>query len=129
MKKVNQKIIEKIRKLRKKGLSYDKIGEKLGLSRTAVSYVLNKKSKEKARKWCRERWRKNKEYREYHKEILKKEKRKAKKLRRKYKEYNKIVLEYKRSSKKIGHKKAYRIFKEKVMELRKKYNVYFPMRV
>ena len=96
MKKVNQKIIEKIRKLRKKGLSYDKICEKLGLSYKTVLYYLDKK------------------YREG---------------RRKYKEYNKIVLEYRRNFGKIGHKKAYRIFKEKVMELRKKYNVYFPMRV
>jgi predicted transcriptional regulator len=129
MKKVNHKIIEKIRKLRKKGLSYDKIGEKLGLSYTAVLYCLNKKYRERARKYWRERWRKDKKYREYHKEILKKEKREAKELRRKYKEYNKIVLEYRRNFEKIGHKKAYRIFKEKVMELRKKYNVYFPMRV
>ena len=87
MKKVNQKIIEKIRKLRKKGLSYDKIGEKLGLSHTAVSFVLNKKSKERARKYWREKWRKDKKYREYHREILKKEKREAKKLRKKYNVY------------------------------------------
>jgi predicted transcriptional regulator len=129
MKKVNQKMIEKIRKLRKKGLSYDKIGEKLGLSHTAVLYVLNKKSKEKARKWCKERWRKDKKYREYHKEMLRKERMKAKELRRKYEEYDKIALEYKRNSKKIGYKKAYRIFKEKLMRLRKKYNVYFPTHV
>jgi transposase len=107
MKKVNQKIIEKIRKLRKKGLSYDKICEKLGLSYKTVLYYLDKKYREGRRKYWREKWRKDKKYREYHK----------------------IVLEYRRNFGKIGHKKAYRIFKEKVMELRKKYNVYFPMRV
>ena len=51
------------------------------------------------------------------------------KLRKRYPEYDKIAREYKRNSKKIGYKKAYRIFKDKVMKLRKKYNVYFPMRV
>jgi predicted transcriptional regulator len=128
MKKVNQKIIEKIRKLRKEGLSYDKIGEKLGLSHTAVLYYLNKKYREKVRKHWKKRW-KNKEYREIHKEMLRKERMKAKELRKKYEEYDKIALEYKRNSKKIGYKKAYRIFKEKLMKLRKKYNVYFPTHV
>ena len=129
MKKVNQKIIEKIKELRKKGLSYDKIGEKLNLSHTPILYYLNKKSREKARKWWRERWRKNKKYREYHKKLLRKEYRTIMKLRKRYLEYDKIAREYRRNVKKIGYKKAYRMLKEKIMKLRKKYNIYFPMRV
>jgi len=133
MKKVNQKIIEKMKELRKKGLSYNKIGEKLNLDRKTVLYHLNREYRERCRKEYKKRYReklkKDKKFREYHKKLLRKEYRTIMKLRKKYQEYDKIAREYRRNVKKIGYKKAYRILKEKLMKLREKYNIHFPMRV
>jgi len=45
--KVDEKVLETMKKLRKAGLSYIKIGKKLNLSNNTVQYHLNKEYKEK----------------------------------------------------------------------------------
>jgi hypothetical protein len=92
---------------------------------------MSKKNKsEYIRKYMRERYHKDAEFRERMRSLLRKSARKrcelVKKLRKEYPEYNEIISEYIRNKSIIGHKKAYKILKKKIDKLREEKGMYFP---
>jgi predicted transcriptional regulator len=151
--KVTPEMVKQMKELKEKGLASYDIAKKLGVSQSTVLYHLNpdyrKKLMAKAlervkritvkspkkieytREYIKRRYREDEEFRERFKEFLrksaKKRKKIVKKLRKEYPEYNEAWLNYFRNAYKSNRKEAYKIFKEKVLELRKKYNVNFPI--
>ncbi len=57
--KVTKDILKKMKGLRKKGLSYDKISKILNLHSSTINYHLNETTKEKIKKRNRERNKQN----------------------------------------------------------------------
>jgi predicted transcriptional regulator len=123
-------ILKRMKQLRKNGLSYEKIAKELNFSEYTIRYHLNPKYRKNRLKGRKERYRKDKKFREKFKKSLRKSSIKRhkliKKLRKKYQEYDKIIRLYFRIRKKIGYKKAYKIFKKRLISLRQKYNINFP---
>lgn len=92
---------------------------------------MNKKDKsEYIRRYMRERYHKDVEFRERMRNLLRKSARKryelVKRLRKEYPEYDEIIAEYIRNKSIIGYKKAYKILKKKIDKLRKEKGIYFP---
>ncbi|MEM2083419.1 MAG: hypothetical protein QXY18_03370 [Nitrososphaerota archaeon] len=92
---------------------------------------MSKKDKlEYIRRYMRERYHKDIEFREKMRSLLRKSARKrcelVRKLRKEYPEYDKIIAEYIRNKNIIGYKKAYKILKKKIDKLRKEKSMYFP---
>ncbi len=79
MRKVNKKLLEKMKKLRAKGLSYKNIAKLLNVTDTTVMYHLNRKFREKfIRRMIKynknhkeERLKKNREWRKKHNKLYK----------------------------------------------------------
>jgi predicted transcriptional regulator len=148
--KVTPEMVIQMKELKKQGLTTYDIAKKLGIAQATVIYHLNPKYRKKrilrARKQERKVYPKKKEYikeyirkrysidekfREKFKKLLRKQAKKrgklVKKLRKEYPEYNEAWLDLFRNTYKFNRKEAYKIFKQKVIELRKKYNVNFPL--
>ena len=67
--KVTKDVLKKMKELREKGLSYDRISKVLNLHSSTINYHLNETTKENIKKRNRERNRKNpEEYKKYHRE-------------------------------------------------------------
>jgi transcriptional regulator with XRE-family HTH domain len=149
--KVTPEMVKKMKELRKQGLTTYEIAEKLGVAQMTVLYHLNPKyrkktilrskkeyelkgkssiDKEYIREYLKKRYSENEEFREKVKERLREQAKKrhelVNELRKEYQEYNEAWLNYFKNVRKLGYKEAYKIFKQKVLELRNKYNVNFP---
>lgn len=92
-------------------------------------------NKNKFRKYFKEyflkKYKTDENFRKKHREYLRKSAKKRrgimKKLRKDYPEYDKAIKEYLRNAFAYGKKKAYKIYKQKILELRKKHNINFPI--
>lgn len=70
--KVTKDVLKEMKKLREKGLSYDRISKVLNLHSSTINYHLNEKTKEKIKERNRERNKQNPvKYNKYHREYQK----------------------------------------------------------
>lgn len=133
-KKLDKFTIEKIKNMYSYGFSISRIAKDLNLNRKTVKYHLDKEYRKKVLETLtnimKEKLKDKKYYLkhlEYRKNTHKITYRLIKELRVKYPEYDMICRESRTLQVKYGYKKAYRITKKRVLELRKKYNIYFPI--
>jgi transposase len=129
--KINRKLVDVMKNLKNKGLSYNEISKILGVSAFTVYYYLNKDFREKHKEVLREKYRNDEKYKSKILISSTEQRLRAEELAKKYPEYADVVDRYIADLKQKGSsfKHSYKIFKEKVLKLRKKYNVNFPLNI
>jgi predicted transcriptional regulator len=133
--RIDNRIINAMEVLREKGFSYNRIARILRMNVASVYYYLNPESKayrkRKMLEYYKRRYREDEKFRRCILLASAKQRIKAEELAKVYPEYAEVVEEYKSYLKNKGRnfEEAYKIFKEKVLKLREKYKVKFPLNV